>query len=468
MGIRGADSLNLKTRLLSIWKDDVLIRRVVRNSSYLFGSNSLSAILSMIQGILAVRLLGVTDWGLVAIIMNFSVNVNRFLTFRMSEVIVKFVGAALTAGKKDEAAAAVKAAGLAEIFMSILAYLVVLVFAPWAAVSFGKDPQTAHWFMLYGVILLGNIIFETSTGVLQVTRRFDRQAGINLVQSVITLGVVGAAFLINLWVGGLPKTTLILYVLTAYILGKVYVGLSYSILALCELRDVLGSGWWRVSLKILPEKRAMAFFALNTNLNGTVNLFARDNIQLYMGWLLGPTEVGYFNIAKKLIAPVLLILDPFIWPTYVEITKSVAAEKWIETRQLLKRVSLIAGSVVGMLGGGLALLGWWLIPTLYGADAAPAYPVLLILLLGYAMANVLQWNRPLLLALGKPHVQVAVSGIIGLAEVALIFWLVPRYGYLMMAGILSGYLALSIGVIVWNGLREINRRESETQVKVVE
>ncbi|MFZ5920600.1 MAG: lipopolysaccharide biosynthesis protein [Chloroflexota bacterium] len=440
------------------WLRDPLLTRVLRNSSYLFGSHSLSAGLSLVQGILAVRLLGIADWGLVTVITTFAVNVNRLLTFRMSEVVVKHMGAALTAGKKDEAAAVVKAAGLVEIAMSALAFLVVLALAPWGAVRFGNDPQTTHWFSLYGIILLGNLLYETSTGVLQATRRFNRQAGINLTQSGITFGVVGAAFLVNLWVGGLPQSTLIFYVLMAYILGKVYAGLSVAILALCELKDLLGPGWWRVPLKILPGKRGLAFFALNTNLNGTVNLFVRDNIPLYMSSLLGTTEVGYFNIAMKLITPIQLILDPFIWPTYVEITDSVAAQKWAETRRLLKRVSLIAAGVVGTLGGGLALVGWWLIPALYGAEAAPAYPVLLILLAGYGTANVLQWNRPLLLALGKPQVQVAASALVGAAEVALIFWLVLRYGYLMMAAILSGYFILSIGYIAWRGLHEINRK----------
>lgn len=444
--------------LLSRLKADSLLARVLRNSSYLFGSNSLSAVLALIQGILAVRLVGITDWGLVTVITTFAVNVNRLMTFRMSEVVVRHMGPALTAGRKDDAAAVVKTAGLVEASMSVIAFVVVLALAPWGADKFGHNPQAAPWFALYGIILLGNLVYETSSGVLQTTRRFNRQAGINLTQSVITFSVVGAAFFLNFRSGGLPQSTLILFLLTAYILGKVYAGFSITLVALRELKNVLGPGWWRVPLKTLPDKRGMAFFGLNTNLNGTVNLFVRDNIPLYMSLLLGTTEVGYMNIAMKLITPILLILDPLIWPTYVEITSSVAAKQWGETRRLLKRVSLIAGSVVGTLGGGLALVGWWLIPTFYGMDASPAYPALLILLVGYGVANVLQWNRPLLLALGQPHIQVFASALVGVVELALIFWLVPIYGYLMMAVILSGYFVVSIGIIVWRGLAEINRQ----------
>jgi len=46
----------------------------------------------------------------------------------------------------------------------------------------------------------------------------------------------------------------------------------------------------------------------------------------------------------------------------------------------------------------------------------------------------------------------------GVVELALIFSLVPRFGYLMMAAILSGYFILSIGFIALRGLWEVRHR----------
>jgi hypothetical protein len=51
-----------------------------------------------------------------------------------------------------------------------------------------------------------------------------------------------------------------------------------------------------------------------------------------------------------------------------------------------------------------------------------------------------------------------VSLVCGLVELALIFSLVPRLGYLALAAILSAYFVISIGVTVWRGLAEINYR----------
>jgi len=46
------------------WREDSLLRRVVRNSSYLFSSNAVSAALGLLQQILATRLIGVDGYGL--------------------------------------------------------------------------------------------------------------------------------------------------------------------------------------------------------------------------------------------------------------------------------------------------------------------------------------------------------------------------------------------------------------------
>jgi O-antigen/teichoic acid export membrane protein len=91
-------------KLSAIWSEDNLLRRVVRNSSYLFGSNVFSSGLGFLQGIIILRLIGLANLGMVVIITTFASNINRLLSFRMSEVVVKHLGPALAVDKKSEAA----------------------------------------------------------------------------------------------------------------------------------------------------------------------------------------------------------------------------------------------------------------------------------------------------------------------------------------------------------------------------
>lgn len=443
--------MSLFQKLLAVWRADPLLRRVVKNSSHLLSASAVSAAVSFVQGILVARLIGVPALGLVTTVITFTSNVNRLLTFRMSEAVVQRLNTALAEHRPAEGAAAVKAALLIESLTSLAAYLVLLALSRTAATlfaaDFAADPLTPALFRLYGLILLTNFITETSTGVLQAARRFDWIARLNILQSLVTAAFILAAF----WQqGGVYEVVL------AYVFGKSLNGLGLAVLAQMETRRLLGAHWWKTPLRFLPEKRALSIFLLNTNLNGTVNLFTRDNFPLYAAWLLNSEQVGYYRLAQMLINIIILPLDPLIWPTYAEITQTVAQKNWAATRRILRRISLLAGSIVLAVGLGLALTGWLLLPFFYGPQAAPAYPILLILLAGYGFASVFQWNRPLLLALGKSGVPVLVSLLTGLLELTLMFTLVPATGsMLLLSAIFSGYFVLSIGITAWHGWRSL-------------
>jgi O-antigen/teichoic acid export membrane protein len=443
--------MSIFQRLRSNLRDDPVLQRVLRNSSYLFSSSAISAVLSAVQIYFVVRLLSPKEYGLVfAIIMVFVSGVNRLLSFRMSEVVVKYVGEALAQEEKERAAALVKGIGLAEAITSVLAYLVLAGLAAFAARIY---ETSVFLFLYYGLFLLANLIYETSVGVLQTTDRFNYVARANLLQSIATAILILIAFFLERGV---------FEVLTAYLVGKTIAAFMVSGSAIREVERRWGSKWLRAPLGLVSNWKSIWRFALSTNLNGTINLFARDNIPLYIGYFLSAAEAGYFRFALSLINLIMLPIEPFIWPTYAEITRTVSQLKWDATRKLLRQVSSIAGVWTVLTGGGLVALGWWLIPLLFGADYLPAYPAIVILLLGYACANIFNWNRPLLLALGKPRYPLLVAGVVGAIELLLFFSLVPSGNYLTASAIFSGYLAVSILWMVWRGLTLLRREEALT------
>ena len=402
--------------------------------------------------VIVVRLLDPKGYGLATgIIMVFASNVNRFLSFRMSEVVVRYAGEALAHERKEQAAALIKGIGITEAVTSIVAYVVLVILSPWAANALAKDISTTPLFIFYGLFLLANIVYETALGVLQTTGHFKQVARANFFQSI---AVFLSMVIISLW---MPT---ILGVLAAYLVGKTIAGITVTLSAIREAHRVLGKEWTRVPLKVVSDWKAIGRFMLNTNINGTINLFARDNIPIYIGYFLSTAEVGYFKFALALIHLVMLPIEPFIWPTYAEITKTIAKRQWDATRKLLRQVSSIAGVWTLLTGGGLIALGWWLIPLIFGAEYLPAYPSIVILLAGYACANIFNWNRPLLLALGRPRYPLMVAGVVGAIELLLLFTLVPRGSYLTASVIFSGYLAISVLWMVWRGLTLIPGEET--------
>ena len=438
-------------KIYSGLREDPMLQRVVRNSSYLFGSNTVSAVLNVVQGIFVIRLLGDAGYGLLTIVMDFASNTNRMLSFRMSEVVVKYVGEALTQENRERAAALVKGIGLAEAGTSILAYLGLLVLSEWGARTFADGSAVVYLFRFYGLFLLANLVYETSVGVLQCTHKFKQVARANFYQSVATILLIVLAFLLNLGIQG---------ILTAYLLGKAVAALLIAFFAAREMNSSVGLGWIRAPLHRVKDWKEIFRFALSTNLNGTINLLARDNIRLYLAVFLSNAQVGYFRLAASLINLVMLPIEPFIWPTYAEITRTVAQRQWQVTRRLLKQVSALAATWTLLAGGGLLALGWWIIPLLYGTEMAPAYPGVVILLIGYGFANIMNWNRPLLLALGHPNFPLIVAAVTGAIEVALFFLLLPGRDYRVGAAIFSAYLAISVSWNVIRGLTILRREES--------
>lgn len=433
-------------------REDQLLGRVLKNTSYLFSSSTISMGLALVQGLAAGWLLGPLVYGQLGIIMSFASNMHRLLSFRMPELVVKYAGQYLVEGRKDRAAALIKAAGLTEMVSAAVAYGLLALLAPLAARWFVKDAQTAPWIILYGLALLANLVFETSTAVLQITKKFKPQAAFILIQNVITLVLTAAAILFH---GGL------LSIILAYLVGKAVSSVGITLAAARELKPLLGPDWLRAPFSLLPERREIVKYAVSTNLSGTVTMLMRDSELIYLGLLLNPAAAGYYKFALSIMNLVLLPINPFIATTFPEITEAAARKTWGALRKLLRRTSLIAAAWTLAFGAGLALLGKWFLHVYSDGQYLPALPVIFILLIGYGTANILFWNRPLLLALGKPNYPLAVTTITGVLKVALTFLLVPLMGVNMQAGLMSAYFVISVGLIVWRGLREVGLRERE-------
>ncbi|MGE5249997.1 MAG: lipopolysaccharide biosynthesis protein, partial [Bacteroidota bacterium] len=147
----------------------------------------------------------------------------------------------------------------------------------------------------------------------------------------------------------------------------------------------------------------------------------------------------------------------FIATVFPEINRLVVQKAWRRLKDLLRRVTWLALGLNAAQALGFVLLGRWIL-RLYGSEYEPAYPALLVLLTGLAFNYTLFWNRPLLLSLGLPNYPITATSLAGVVKLALAFPLVPRFGYVAEAALLSFYYIASVGLMAWRGWREIRRR----------
>lgn len=438
------------TERISSLRQDALFGRVLSNSAHLLSTNSLSLALSFLTGVLSARLLGVAGFGLVGLVMGFASTVNSVLSFRMSELVVRYGGEYMERGEKQQAAAIIKAAGLAEAGVSLLAFVVVLLGSGLAEVHISKTPGTAWMFGFFALGLLANFNYETSIGVLQATGTIKLQGRINLLQSILALLVILYGFI--------GKADIFI-VLLAYLLGKTVLGLGIFWVAQIQLRRALGAGWWKTPLGALPSYREASRFAVSSNISATVIKIFRESELLWVGFFLNSEAAGYYKAAFMVVTLLSVTADPLIATTYPEINRLIVQRAWPRLKDFLRKVTTLSLAYNLLQALVFIVFGQWIL-WIYGRQYVAAYPALVVLLVGVAFNYTLFWNRPLLLALGLPDFPIWVTLAVGLTKVGLAFILVPRFGYVAEAALLSFYYIASVGIMAWHGVRQVRRRSA--------
>lgn len=430
-----------------------LLQRVIRNSGYLFSAKTGSAALSFGQSVLAGRLLGVAGLGTLGAITQFSGLINRLTSFRMGDLVVNYVGEFSGQGKDEHAAALFKAAGLVEILTSALAYGLVVGLSSLAARVLTPDQDLAGLFAIYGLTVLANLMAESANGLLQIFDRYRVLAAITLGQSVLTLALILVAFLLR---GGLMMVVL------AYLAGKAAWAIGVSLAALWEAREQWGPGWWRAPLSLLGDRwREMVRFGVSTNITASLTLITRDSEMLWINALSSPVQAGYYKLALAFTNVLLIPVDPLNSTTYREVAREAGGHRWENVRYLLRTGSLISAAYTVPAALGLALLGPFVISLTYGPEFLPAHSSLLVLLIGVFVVNIFYWNRNALLPLGLPTFPTKVYLAGAILRVVGILTLVPRYGAIGMAGLLSVFFAGTTLTLVWKTVRELRRIEAE-------
>jgi O-antigen/teichoic acid export membrane protein len=444
LGQTGYNKVNIIQRLIKSWKSDAMMQKVIRNTGYLFSSNTIAMALGSAQGIIAGLLLGPSRYGILCLGMTLVTNLNRLFSFRMSELVIKFGGQDLAVGNKQRAAAIVKAAFFIEAITTIFAYIVLVLTAPLTVQWIIKDTSVASWIGIYGLSLLFNLVNETSTAVLQLGNHFRSQAMINFLQSIITALLIMIAYF---------RHGTVFDVMLAYLFGKMINGSGIFLITMRKMKNTFGDRWWKAPLHLIEKPATMVRFAISTNLSGTINLFNRDSDLLWVGFFLSPAASGYYKFASGMMNVLLMPITPFISTTFPEISSSVAHREWSILKKLLFHTSGIATIWTSVCTVGVLVFGYWGLSIISDGAFLPSFSLILILILGYGFANIFFWSRPLLLAFEKPYFPLLVTFVVGLGKIVLMFHLIPQFGVNCMAWLMSGYFLITVGIITARGLK---------------
>lgn len=436
--------------LLHKFTKDPLFTKTLNTSSKLLSANTIALGLSVLQGIMATRLLGPAGFGLIGIIMAFASTINSIFSFRMSEVVVRYAGEYLNQDDKKSASALLKLASYTEAFVSLTAFVIVVITSQLAENYLAKTNDVAWMFIIYAIGLLANFNTETATGILQITDKIKLQGTINLIQAILTTIIIAGAFFFE---GS------IVIVLMAYLIGKSILGLGLFITAEIQLRKILGKDYIQTPISELKNIKEIIRFGFSSNISATIIKIFRESELIWVGLFLDTSAVGYYRVAYTITHFLAIPADPLIATTFPEINRLAVEKSWGKLKSFLKRVTAFSFAYNIFLGACLIIFGKFIISIYSGDEYLNAYPALVALTIGLVFNYILFWNRPLLLALSLPEYPIYVTLIVGVIKLALSFILVAKYGIVAAGALLSFYYIASVGMMVIRGVKRIRELE---------
>jgi len=165
---------------------------------------------------------------------------------------------------------------------------------------------------------------------------------------------------------------------------------------------------------------------------------------LFIGALLGSTALGHYAMASAAAELLLIVPEAVTTPLMKRLLQQDAGMERITPLALRLTATVMLGACLGM-----ALIGHWLIVTLFGADYAPAYPALLALLpglLGLCYASILRLD---LLGKNRPGTVSLMMGAGAALNLVLNIVLIPAWGIVGAAAASSiAYLAVTVAMLV--------------------
>jgi O-antigen/teichoic acid export membrane protein len=353
-----------------------LAARTFRNLKWIFLSQGAIAVLGTITLALSAQALGAAGLGVIALVEAYARIVARLIHLEAWQAAIRHGSEAL---EKEDGSRFGYLVGLSvqiDLAGGVLSALVALALAPVLAPTFGLEGEQGH---LLSFAALAVLISLRSTGValLRLYDRFDLLAKIDSATALLRLVLTALVFAFG---GGLAAFVVV------FIAFSIADGLAAYHYGLREMRQ------YGHRPKFGPLRDAIAanpgFLRLMWNSNLSVML--RESTQrldtLILAALLPPTVIGYYHIARRVGEAANRLGRPLKQVLYPELTRLVARNEWDRVSRLVFGTTTAAAVVLAILLLPILSQIEAIITLVFGADFAPAAPVVAIQAVAVAVA----------------------------------------------------------------------------------
>jgi len=410
------------------------LRTVARNIVHFLCSNAVSFVLGMVASVVMARSLGPNDLGIFHQVQWFAGTISVVISLGFITSITKFTAQYRAEGRHADALSAVRFIFYVEFAIAVVTTIGLMIFASRIADHYFTRQQSFIFRLAFLAITPGiqTAIFSATLEGAQVFRY----------QTLHSLTVTPAALLLKVYVmyhGWGLKSLFWINLLFAV------VNLAFYYFA--ARREGLLSGWFRFAPSDGKWKKEILEYNRSAIGVHFVDLVVWSRSENYfLGRYCAAAQIAYYNLAQNLIVKFTGTLPNLMWRILLPLSAQhhgrMEADKMRKTyRHALRYSAFFVFPTIAI----CYLAAYELVVIFYGHAYSEAKDCFRILCAGALLSSLAQPGSAVLYASNRQNFILKYGAVLAVLNIALCFWLVPKYGSRGAAVCYSG--TTSLGVI---------------------
>lgn len=430
------------------------VARIYRNLGKLVGGKAGAGLIGLLYLVIAVRVLGPREYGVLILVHTFAMTVGGIVEFPGWHAVVRYGALAVDGGDDGRLLRLLRFATLVEGVGGLCAVATAAVLGPLIGPRLGWSTTAVAFAVPYSLAVLASVR-ATPAGLLQLGGRFDL-LGLHVLVSP-TIRLAGAAG-IAVFGGGL-RAFLVVWLVAALVEWASMWAMGI-VVARRRLpgRRLIGS-----AAGARRENESIWRFMLGANADATFSDLAPRLAPLAVGWMLGPSSAALFAVAQRVANVIAQPAQLLGQAAYAELAHLVAGGGRGRGRAIRDTLLRSTGVALAVAVPALVVIGLAARPIarLIGGRAFDDAGGIMLLL---AVSRLVLLAGPpasaALVALGRSGLSAAVNIGTALGTLPLLLVLLPSIG-LAGAGLQAILQAVAAAALLgWCVLRESRRLDA--------
>lgn len=391
--------------------------RVLRNSLQLLGGSGIAALIALVVTVYSARLLGASDFGLLAIIAASSTFLNRFFGVQCGSAVLRFGAALQAVGREHELRLLIHSCWVLEasagIVVAIFALLVILM------VPFAHAAMSDIWMLVLGyAAVVATNWSNTASGILRLMNKFGPLSLQPVVANATKLAGLAIAYVVD---GDLLAVGL------AWIVGDVIGNLFLTVSALAASMRNRDQRIEKRNLRVVVSRDTRRFI-LVASAHASIKTGLREADVLLVGAILGREGAGGYRIAKQVGSSLMKLVDPLMQSSFPEMARAADRSANAEVRFLVTRIAGLATIVTLPIAVAFWCFGGPIVTRLLGEQFSFANQAMSIYLLGSVVAASGIALQPAALSIGLQAASLRILAASVVIYLGLLWYLTARFG----------------------------------------